>query len=118
MRAFARLLIGLRAVISLLGCFRAFGPGLAATTLIAVLVAMTLVPALLALFGHAPVRRERQALAASDHARRHGVPKHLMSGLWGHGLGLGFEPPWFGPHSADVLIGSDGPEVLTDMCAL
>ena len=38
-------------VVGKLGFFRAFGPGLAATTLIAVLVAMTLVPALLALFG-------------------------------------------------------------------
>ena len=79
-------------------------------------------------------------LAASDHARRHGVPEHLMGGFWGHGLGLGFEPPWFGPRSTeiveagwclaverraavpglggaqyedDVLIGPDGPEVLT-----
>ena len=38
-------------VVGKLGFFRAFGPGLAATTLIAVLVSMTLVPALLALFG-------------------------------------------------------------------
>ena len=34
-----------------LGFFRAFGPGLALTTLIALAVSMTLVPALLALFG-------------------------------------------------------------------
>jgi Xaa-Pro aminopeptidase len=80
------------------------------------------------------------ALAASDHARRHGVPKHLMGGFWGHGLGLGFEPPWIGPESTevvepgwclaierraavpglggaqyedDVLIGPDGAELLT-----
>ena len=38
-------------VVGELGFFRAFGPGLAATTLIALLVSMTLVPALLALFG-------------------------------------------------------------------
>ena len=40
-----------------LGFFRAFGPGLAATTLIALVVSITLVPALLALFGAAAVRR-------------------------------------------------------------
>jgi RND superfamily putative drug exporter len=38
-------------VVGELGFFRAFGPGLAATTLIALLVSITLVPALLALFG-------------------------------------------------------------------
>ena len=38
-------------VVGKLGFFRAFGPGLAATTLIALAVAMTLVPALIALFG-------------------------------------------------------------------
>jgi Xaa-Pro aminopeptidase len=79
-------------------------------------------------------------LAASAHARRHGVPAHKMSGFWGHGLGVGFDPPWFGPQSRerveagmclalerraavpgvggaqyedDVLVGPDGPEVLT-----
>jgi Xaa-Pro aminopeptidase len=80
------------------------------------------------------------ALAGSSHARRHGVPGHLMGGYWGHGLGLAFEPPWIGPDSGeiveegwclalerraavpglggaqyedDVLIGPDGAEVLT-----
>lgn len=80
------------------------------------------------------------ALAGSGHARRHGVPGHLMGGYWGHGLGLAFEPPWIGPDSGeiveegwcvalerraavrglggaqyedDVLIGPDGAEVLT-----
>jgi RND superfamily putative drug exporter len=38
-------------VVGKLGFFRAFGPGLALTTLIALAVAVTLVPALLALFG-------------------------------------------------------------------
>jgi RND superfamily putative drug exporter len=38
-------------VVGKLGFFRAFGPGLAATTLVALLVSITLVPALLALFG-------------------------------------------------------------------
>jgi Xaa-Pro dipeptidase len=81
-----------------------------------------------------------EALAASDHARRHGAPEHVMGGFWGHGLGLGFEPPWIGPDSTevveagwclaverraavaglggaqyedDVLIGTDGAEPLT-----
>jgi Xaa-Pro aminopeptidase len=80
------------------------------------------------------------ALAASSHARRHGVPDNLMGGFWGHGLGLGFEPPWIGrdtteivepgwclaverraavaavggaQHEDDVLVGPDGAEVLT-----
>jgi Xaa-Pro aminopeptidase len=80
------------------------------------------------------------ALATSSHARRHGVPDNLMGGFWGHGLGLGFEPPWIGrdateivepgwclaverraavaavggaQYEDDVLIGADGAEVLT-----
>jgi Xaa-Pro aminopeptidase len=82
----------------------------------------------------------RRPLAASAHARRSGVPAHLMGGFWGHGLGLGFEPPRIGPgsdgvveegmclaierrasvagrggaqHEDDVLVGRDGPELLT-----
>lgn len=85
-------------------------------------------------------RRCEEALAASPHARRHGVPAHVMGGFWGHGLGLGFEPPWIGPagdevveagwclaierraavagiggaqYEDDVLVGQDGPELLT-----
>jgi Xaa-Pro aminopeptidase len=80
------------------------------------------------------------ALARSPHARRHGMPEHLMGGFWGHGLGLSFEPPWLGPGSHeivepgwclaverraavpglggaqyedDVLVGPDGAELLT-----
>jgi Xaa-Pro aminopeptidase len=44
-----------------------------------------------------------EALAETAHARRHGVPEHLMGGFWGHGLGLSFEPPWIGPDSAEVV---------------
>jgi Xaa-Pro aminopeptidase len=44
-----------------------------------------------------------EVLAASAHAKRHGVPAHLMDGFWGHGLGLGFEPPWIGPDSDEVV---------------
>jgi len=50
--------------------FRAFGPGLAATTIITVLVAVTLVPALVALFGPRlfgrKLRREARAEAQND----------------------------------------------------
>jgi len=86
------------------------------------------------------VRACEDALAGSAHARRHGIPANLMGGFWGHGLGLGFEPPWVGPGSPevvepgwclaierraaviglggaqyedDVLIGADGAELLT-----
>lgn len=85
-------------------------------------------------------RRCEEALAGSTHARRHGVPAHVMGGFWGHGLGLGFEPPWIGPasgevveegwclaierraavadiggaqHEDDVLVRSEGPELIT-----
>jgi Xaa-Pro aminopeptidase len=86
------------------------------------------------------VRTCEAELAASEHAHRHGIPKHLMGGFWGHGLGLGFESPWIGPNSEtvveagwclaierraavpglggaqyedDVLIGPNGAELLT-----
>jgi Xaa-Pro aminopeptidase len=86
------------------------------------------------------VRACEDALADSAHARRHGVPEHVMGGFWGHGLGLAFEPPWIGPDNTelvepgwclaierraavaglggaqyedDVLIGADGAELLT-----
>jgi Xaa-Pro aminopeptidase len=84
--------------------------------------------------------RCEEALAASALARRDGVPANPMSGFWGHGLGLGFEPPWIGrasrevvdagwclaverrasvlglggaQHEDDVLVGPAGAEVLT-----
>ena len=47
-----------------LGFFRAFGPGLALTTLIALAVSMTLVPALLALFGRRLFGRDLRARGA------------------------------------------------------
>jgi Xaa-Pro aminopeptidase len=85
-------------------------------------------------------KRCASVLAGSRHARRHGVPAHTMSGFWGHGLGLGWEPPWIGPDSPEtvedgmclalerraaveglggaqyednVLVGANGPELLT-----
>lgn len=85
-------------------------------------------------------QRCETVLAASGHAHRHGVPAHTMSGFWGHGLGLGWEPPWIGLRSVEtveagmslalerraavdglggaqyednVLVGADGPELLT-----
>src|SRR4051812_43537571 len=70
-------------VVGNLGFFRAFGPGLAATTLIALLVSITLVPALLALFGtrlfggrkaHGPVPlQDTDALQIERARRRAGV---------------------------------------------
>ena len=65
---------------------------------------------------------------------------HTMSGFWGHGLGLGWEPPWIGPdnlqvveqgmclaverraaveglggaqYEDNVIVAADGPELLT-----
>ena len=49
--------------------FRAFGPGLALTTLISMVVAITLVPALMAIFGVAPVRRAACAARRARGAR-------------------------------------------------
>jgi Xaa-Pro dipeptidase len=43
------------------------------------------------------------ALASSAHARRHGVPGHIMDGFWGHGLGLSFEAPLIGPASRELV---------------
>ena len=67
-------------VVGKLGFFRAFGPGLAATTLVALLVSITLVPALLALFGarlfggsaaaKGPVPLEDTDTHEIEHARR------------------------------------------------
>ncbi len=63
-------------VVGKLGFFRAFGPGLAATTLIALLVSVTLVPALIGLFGThlfgKSVRREavEQPIAPADEFMR------------------------------------------------
>ena len=63
-------------VVGHLQFFRAFGPGLAATTLITLAVSVTLVPALVALFGAAAVRRPPAARAVrrrrrtADHGAR------------------------------------------------
>jgi putative drug exporter of the RND superfamily len=70
-------------VVGKLGFFRAFGPGLALTTLIALLVSITLVPALIALFGERlfrgsvasdePVPGEVTEAREIEHARRAGI---------------------------------------------
>jgi RND superfamily putative drug exporter len=67
-------------VVGKLGFFRAFGPGLALTTLIALVVSITLVPALIALFGKRlfggqgaaaePVPGEITEAREFEHARR------------------------------------------------
>ena len=54
------------------GFFQAFGPGLAATTLITLAVSVTLVPALVALFGAAAVRRHAQLRERGPARRRDG----------------------------------------------
>jgi putative drug exporter of the RND superfamily len=51
-----------------LGFFRAFGPGLALTALVSMLVAATLVPALLAIFGERLFGRSLEAQAAAGSA--------------------------------------------------
>ena len=48
-------------------------------------------------------RRCDAVLASSVYARRFGVPASTMSDAWGHGLGLGFEPPWISIES-DVVV--------------
>ena len=82
------------------------------------------------------VRRCEEVLAASAHE----VPPNPMGGFWGHGVGVGWEPPWIGPDNDEpveagmclalerraavpglggaqyedtVLVGPGGPEVLT-----
>ena len=49
------------------------------------------------------VRVCEQTLANSAHARRYGVPDHLMGGFWGHGMGLDFGPPWIGPGNHELV---------------
>jgi Xaa-Pro aminopeptidase len=51
----------------------------------------------------AVARRCDEALAASAYSREHGAPASTMGGAWGHGLGLGFEPPWIDPSSEVVV---------------
>ena len=79
-------------------------------------------------------------MSLSDKHRWASVAPGDRRGFWGHGLGLGWEPPWIGPQSServeegmclalerraavgglgggqyedDVLVGADGPELLT-----
>src|SRR5262249_13705451 len=68
-------------VVGKLGFFRAFGPGLALTTLIALVVSATLVPALLGLFG---ARLFGGTLEPPDTGREiPEQPRHrLLTGLW------------------------------------
>jgi Xaa-Pro aminopeptidase len=80
------------------------------------------------------------ALASSSYSRRYGTPASTLGGAWGHGLGLGFEPPWIdvgsevvveegmcfaverrietpgiggAQYEDNVLVGSADPELLT-----
>ncbi|MEV4110929.1 M24 family metallopeptidase [Nonomuraea sp. NPDC049695] len=88
-------------------------------------------------------RRCQEVFERSAFAAHHGLPEAEMHGVWGHGLGLSFEPPWIiedGPHAGeraeagmclalerrlavhsiggagyedDVIVGDDGPELTT-----
>lgn len=51
----------------------------------------------------AVARNCETALANSEYARRYGAPNSVMGGVWGHGLGLGFEPPWITADSEIVV---------------
>src|SRR5438105_5114640 len=48
-------------------------------------------------------RRCEEAMAGTAYAKKHGNPESQMAGVWGHGLGLGFEPPWIDPSSTVVI---------------
>ncbi|GAA3240278.1 M24 family metallopeptidase [Nonomuraea helvata] len=49
-------------------------------------------------------RRCQEVFERSAFAAHHGLPEAEMHGVWGHGLGLSFEPPWIiedGPHAGE-----------------
>ena len=85
-------------VVGKLGFFRAFGPGLAATTLIALLVAITLVPALLACFGARLFGGD-----VAPHGAGEGPDAHTVTDtheIERARLAVGADRPgWFGPGS-------------------
>ena len=52
----------------------------------------------------AVARRCEKVLGASAYARRHGQPRAMMGGTWGHSLGLDWGSPWIEPTSSTVIL--------------
>jgi Xaa-Pro aminopeptidase len=48
-------------------------------------------------------RRCEEVLGASAYARRHGLPRTMMGGTWGHSLGLDWGAPWIETTSSTVI---------------
>jgi Xaa-Pro dipeptidase len=51
----------------------------------------------------AVARRCEEVLGASAYARRHGLPRTMMGGTWGHSLGLDWGSPWIESTSSTVI---------------
>ena len=51
----------------------------------------------------AVARRCEEVLMASAYARRHGLPRAMMGGTWGHNLGLDWGAPWIESASSIVI---------------
>ena len=51
----------------------------------------------------AVARRCEEVLGASSYARRHGLPRTMMGGTWGHSLGLDWGAPWIETNSSTVI---------------
>jgi Xaa-Pro dipeptidase len=51
----------------------------------------------------AVARRCEEVLGASAYARRHGLPRTMMGGTWGHSLGLDWGAPWIETTSSTVI---------------
>jgi Xaa-Pro aminopeptidase len=48
-------------------------------------------------------RRCEEVLGASAYVRRHGLPRTMMGGTWGHSLGLDWGAPWIETTSSTVI---------------
>ena len=51
----------------------------------------------------AVARRCEEVLMASAYVRRHGLPRAIMDGTWGHSLGLDWGAPWIESASSTVI---------------
>ena len=45
-----------------------------------------------------------EVLSCSTYARRHGLPRTMMGGTWGHSLGLDWGAPWIESSSSTVIL--------------